>query len=97
MIRLKKTTTNINTLQKQLSKTSADIEKNPSMIYEIKKYNDTVGFFISPQLAQRLFDYLEEVEMMNDPELIESIKESKREFAEGKGRELNEILSEIDE
>lgn len=95
-MQLRKTVTNINTLQRQLSQASASVQDDPYRLYEVKKYNDTIGYFVSPQLAQKLFDYLEELDMINDTKLIESINTSKREIKEGKGRKLEDILKELD-
>lgn len=94
---LRKKLTKVNLLQKDVSKITGDVADNPDVFYEIKKYSDAVGYLISPKLAQRLFDYLEEKEMLEDEKLLKSVKEAQEEFDTGKGHDLDDVLSELDE
>lgn len=95
-MRLKKKSIKINTLQKDISGVTEEIKNNPNTFFEIQRYKDNIGYIISPNLAYTLFDYLEELEMLNDKELIQSIKESKAEHARGEGQTLEEVLKEIE-
>ncbi len=95
-MRLKKKSIKINTLQKDISGVTEEIKNNPNTFFEIQKYNDSVGYIISPNLAYTLFDYLEELEMLNDKELIQSIKESKAEYARGEYTDSEEFFKEFE-
>ena len=95
-MKIKQKTTQIHTLQKKVSKITSEVEQNPFTMFEIQKYSDTVGYLISPRLASELFDYLEEMDMLSDRELIRSIKKAKREIERGGGENLDTILEELD-
>ena len=96
-MKLNRKQTQINLLQKEVSEITGDVSKNPETFYEIRRYSNLVGYIISPKLAERLFDYMEEREMLKDKALFSSMIEARKELESGKGHELEKVLDEIED
>lgn len=95
-MKLNKKQTQINLLQKDVSEITGDVSRNPETFYEIRRYSDLVGYIISPRLAERLFDYIEEREMLEDKALIASVIKARKELESGKGHKLEKVFDEIE-
>lgn len=97
-MKVKSRSTQINILQKDVSKIAKEIEENPDLFYEISKYNKKVGYFISAKMGDQFLDYLEEVDMMNDRDFIRSLKQAKDDYDQGKNyQNLDSVLEDIED
>lgn len=97
MLIISKKSIQVSELQKNISAVMQEITENPGTIYEVKKHKDPVSYVISPRVQEYLEDMLEEMDMMNDPELQRELVESETEFAKGGGIEWKEFVLELDE
>ncbi len=82
-------------LQKNISRITKEVENNPYVVYEVRKHNQSKTRLISTKLYDELMQKLEELEMLNDPELVASLIQSDREFNNGQGIALDEVLREM--
>lgn len=88
-------TTQVSTLQKQVSDITTEVEESKNTVYEIHRHKDTVGYLLSPDLAGKFFEYLEQLEMLSDHKLVRSLIAAKAELDSGGGESLDDVLAEL--
>jgi|GEM_PF-5023276 len=92
---IRKSKTNINSLQRDLSAIVGKLQEDPTTIYEINRYSKTSGYLVSTEIMDGFLEYLEEMEMFGNKDLVTSLLKAKIEFDNGQGESLEEVLKEI--